>query len=130
MYSAETDTVSGVYRELKERLAKHGGGYHNPSVKFSSFNGTAKPGGSKYANLADGYEIYSTDNSLSLAVFPSANALVYLTDHVKDRAGNDVELVRGNDGGFAPGGAYEPKLEGHSWFISRLMSHALYHSGF
>ncbi|WP_157103688.1 hypothetical protein [Nocardia harenae] len=119
LYSAERATVDGIYQELRTRLARYGGGYHNASVKFSSFNGTRRPDGTKFSGLADGYEIYSTDNSRSLVLLPSNNALVYLsTENLK------------NDGGFGLGGDYEPGLEGHSWFVSRLMSHALFHSGF
>jgi hypothetical protein len=88
-------------------------------VKFSSFNGAAKPDGSKYVNLSDGYEIYSTGTTLGHSwCFPGTNALVYLSS----------ENLK-NDGGFGPGGSFEPGLEGHSWFVSRLMSHALLHSG-
>jgi hypothetical protein len=120
LYSAEPATVSNVYTELKNRLQKFGGGYHNPSVKFSAFNGARMPTGSaNYASLTDGYEIYSTDNSRSLAVLPSGNPLVYLSS----------ENIK-NPNGFPPGGDYSPNLEGHSWFVSRLFSHALFHSGF
>ncbi|MET4144849.1 hypothetical protein [Arthrobacter sp. UYCo732] len=119
LYSAEPATVASIYSELQNRLKKYGGGYQS-KVGFSSFNGKMRGDGSgKYANLSDGYEIYSTDNSRSLAVMPSGNALVYLSSD---------NLV--NPNGFATGGTYEPALEGHSWFISRLLSHALFHSGF
>lgn len=119
LYSAEPGTVSGVYQELIQRLKSHGGGYHNPSVKFSRFNGALRADGSRYSGLSDGYEIYSTDDSRSLVVFPSGNPLVYISSE-----------NLGNAGGFAPGKPYEPGLEGHSWFVSRLASHALFHSGF
>jgi hypothetical protein len=120
LYSAEPGTVANVYAELQSRLKQYGGGYHNPAVKFSDFNNTKTPDGStKYSGMSNGYEIYSTDNSRALVVLPSGNFLIYLsTENIK------------NDGGFQPGGDYEPNLEGHSWFVSRLMSHALYHSGF
>ncbi|MEC5181117.1 hypothetical protein [Arthrobacter sp. CG_A4] len=119
LYSAEPATVGSIYGELQTRLKKYGGGYQN-KVGFSSFNGKMRRDGSgKYANLSDGYEIYSTDGSRSLAVMPSGNALIYLSSD---------NLV--NPDGFAPGGTYEPGLEGHSWFISRLLSHAVFHSGF
>lgn len=120
LYSAEPDTVDGIYGELKERLKRHGGGYHRPGVAFSGFNGKPMPDGKQtHAGLMDGYEIYSTDNSRSLVVLPSHNAQVYLSTE---------KLV--NPRGFALGGDYEPGLEGHSWFVSRLQSHALFHSGF
>ena len=119
LYSAEPSTVFNIYTELKSRLQKYGGGYHNQTVPFSSFNKTPSSDGRSYANLSDGYEIYSTDNSRSLVVLPSNNSLVYLS----------TENIQ-NPQGFAPGGDYEPQLEGHSWFVSRLMSHALFHSGF
>ncbi|KNH16889.1 hypothetical protein ACU18_12030 [Arthrobacter sp. ZBG10] len=119
LYSSEPATVGAIYGELQTRLKNYGGGYQS-AVGFSSFNGKARRNGSgKYAGLSDGYEIYSTDNSRSLAVMPSGNALVYLSSE---------NLV--NPEGFAPGGTYEPGLEGHSWFVSRLLSHALFHSGF
>ena len=119
LYSAEPATVGSIYSELQTRLKKYGGGYQS-KVSFSSFNGKMRRDGSgQYANLSDGYEIYSTDDSRSLAVMPSGNALVYLSSD---------NLV--NPDGFAPGGTYEPGLEGHSWFISRLLSHAVFHSGF
>jgi hypothetical protein len=120
MYSAEPATVSNVYAELVKRLAKYGGGYHNSAAHFSAFNGTLMPDGkTPHDRLADGYEVYSTDNSRSLVVFPFSNALVYLSSD---------GIV--NPTGFAPGGSYEPTHEGHSWFVSRLQSHALFHSGF
>ena len=119
LYSAEPGTVVNIYAELKSRLQKYGGGYHNPSA-FSKFNKTPVPGGSSvFSSLSDGYEIYSTDNSRSLVVLPFNNSLVYLS----------TENIR-NPGGFRPGGDYEPDLEGHSWFVSRLQSHALFHSEF
>jgi hypothetical protein len=122
LYSAEPVTVANVYSELKPRLQKYGGGYHNPSVKFSSFNGTKMPGGSaNYAKLSDGYEIYSTDNSRSLAVLPSTNPFEYLV--------SDDENIQ-NPNGFLPGGDYAPAMQGHTWFVSRLFSHALFHSAF
>jgi hypothetical protein len=100
-------------------LKQYGNGYHNPAVKFRDFKDTTGPDGSKYSGLSNGYEIYSTDNSRALVVLPSGNFLIYLsTENLK------------NDGGFRPGGDYEPSLEGHSWFVSRLMSHALYHGAF
>jgi hypothetical protein len=119
LYSAETATVANIYSELKSNLQKYGGGYHNPAAAFSKFNKTAVPGTSSvYSGLSDAYEIYSTDNSRSLVALPSNNSLVYLsTENIK------------NSGGFQPGGDYEPDLEGHSWFVSRLQSHALFHSG-
>ena len=120
LYSAEPSTVANVYSELQDRLKRYGGGYHNPAVKFSDFNKTQKPDGSgQYSGLSDGYEIYSTDNSRSLVVLPSGNALVYLSS----------ENIQ-NAGGFQPGGDYEAGLEGHSWFLSCLQTHALFHSGF
>jgi hypothetical protein len=120
LYSAEPATVSSVYAELRDGLKRYGSGYHNKGVGFSAFNKTPKPDGSgAYSGLSDGYEIYSTDNSRSLVVLPFGNTLVYLS----------TENVR-NAGGFKPGGDYEPDLEGHSWFVSRLQSHALFHSGF
>jgi hypothetical protein len=120
LYSAEPITVSSVYAELQDRLQRYGGGYHNKAVGFSTLNKTPKPDGSSvYAGLSDGYEIYSTDNSRSLVVLPSGNALVYLS----------TENIQ-NAGGFRLGGDYEPALEGHSWFVARLQSHALFHSGF
>ncbi|MFI8976613.1 hypothetical protein ACIGO9_27260 [Nocardia asteroides] len=119
LYSAEPATVADVRAELRTRLTKYGGGYHNPAVPFARFNGVRRPDGTTFSGLTDGYEIYSTDNSRSLVVLPSNNSLVYLsTENIK------------NDGGFGPGGSYEPGLEGHSWFVARLMSHALFHSGF
>jgi hypothetical protein len=120
LYSAEPATVANIYAELKTRLKTYGGGYHNDSVKFSAFNGTSmSPGSASYSGLTDGYEIYSTDNSRSLAVLPSNNPLVYLSS----------ENIK-NPNGFRTGGDYAPNLEGHSWFVSRLFSHALFHSGF
>jgi hypothetical protein len=120
LYSAEPDTVGGIYAELKERLKRYGGGYDRAGVPFSGFNGKAMPGGKQtYAGLMDGFEIYSTDNSRSLVVLPSGNAEVYLSSE-----------KLGNPRGFGFGGDYEPGLEGHSWFVSRLQSHALFHSGF
>jgi hypothetical protein len=120
LYSAEPGTVGSVYAELQERLKRYGGGYHNKNVGFSAFNKTPKTDGSgAYAGLSDGYEIYSTDNSRSLVVLPFGNPLVYLS----------TENIQNADG-FKPGGDYEPALEGHSWFIARLQSHALFHSGF
>jgi hypothetical protein len=119
LYSSEPATVASIYAELRDRLRRYGGGYHNPSVSFSTFNGKPRRGGSgNYAGLTDGYEIYSTDNSRSLVVLPGGNAEVYLS----------TENLR-NPNGFPPGGDYEPTLEGHSWFVSRLYSHALFHSG-
>lgn len=119
LYSAEPGTVRNVYAELQERLKRHGGGYHNALVPFAAFNGKQKADGSgTYARLQDGYEIYSTDNSRSLAVLPSGNALVYMSK----------ENIRNKDG-VQFGGDFEPQLEGHSWFVSRLQSHALFHSG-
>jgi hypothetical protein len=120
LYSAEPATVAAVYSELQERLKRYGGGYHNSSVPFSRFNKTAKPDGSgTFSGLSDGYEIYSTDNSRCLVVLPFGNARFYLSSE-------NIE----NPGGFKPGGDYEPWLEGHSWFVSRLQTHALFHSGF
>ncbi len=120
LYSAEPVTVSGVYTELQDHLKRYGGGYHNKAVGFSAFNKSPKSDGSGvYQDLSDGYEIYSTDNSRLLVVLPSGNALVYISD----------ENLR-NAAGFPLGGDYEPDLQGHSWFISRLQSHALFHSGF
>ena len=120
LYSAEPTTVANIYAELRDRLKRHGGGYHNPAAPFSAFNGKPRREGSgNYAGLTNGYEIYSTDNSRSLVVLPHGNPQVYLsTEHIV------------NPSGFAPGGDYEPDLEGHSWFVSRLYTHALLHSGF
>lgn len=124
LYSAEPATVSSVYQELKDGLRTHGGGYHAPSVKLSGFNGATRTDGkSKYAGLSDGYEIYSTDNARSLVVLPNTNPVMYLSSHDHK---SDIK----NDAGFEPGSPYEPGLEGHSWFVSRLQSHALFHSGF
>lgn len=120
LYSAEPATVANIYAELRDRLKRYGGGHHNAAVPFSSFNGKPRSGGSgNYAGLTNGYEIYSTDNSRSLVVLPNGNPAVYIsTDNIV------------NPNGFPPGGAYEPELEGHSWFVSRLFTHALFHSGF
>jgi hypothetical protein len=120
LYSAEPDTVRSVYAELQDQLKRYGGGYHNKAVGFTAFNKTPKPDSSGvYSGLIDGYELYSTDNSRSLVLLPSINAHIYLLED---------NLV--NAGGFRFGGDYEPDLHGHSWFISRLQTHALFHSGF
>ncbi|MEV6931691.1 hypothetical protein AB0M46_45365 [Dactylosporangium sp. NPDC051485] len=116
----EAQAPAGIYAELRDRLRRYGGGYHNPAAGFSAFNGKPRPGGSgTYAGLSDGYEIYSTDNSRSLVAMPAGNSEVYLS----------TENLR-NPNGFPPGGDYEPALEGHSWFVSRLFTHAIFHSGF
>jgi hypothetical protein len=43
LYSAEPDTVAGIYTELQDRLRRYGGGYHNPAARFSQFNGGSSP---------------------------------------------------------------------------------------
>jgi hypothetical protein len=95
------------------------GGSENPKVPFSSFNGKKAPDGGDLNRLADGYEIYSTDNSRLLACLPSVNARAYLSSE---------GLTKPN--GFHYDEPFDPALEGHTWFVSRLVSHALFHSHF
>lgn len=119
IYSAEKDVLSAVYAELRRNLAATGGG----DVKvgsFKRFNGKLSDGKAKlrFSGLEDGYELYSNDNSRILVVLPLANFLKYL------------DQVSPNPGGIDPNPAFEPGLQGHSWFVSRLFSHALFHSGF
>jgi hypothetical protein len=119
LYSAEPGTVGFIRSELQERRKRYGGGYENPRVPFSSFNGRKTPDGVEVNKLDDGYEIYSTDNSRLLACLPSVNARAYLSS----------EGLKNNNG-FHYDEPFDPALEGHSWFISRLVSHALFHSHF
>jgi hypothetical protein len=119
LYSAEPATVEFLRAELHDRLRKYGGGYENPRVAFSSFNGGKAPDGVSLSGLLDGFELYSTDNSRLLACLPSGNARVYLSTENK-----------GNEHGFHPDEAFETVMEGHTWFVSRLLSHALFHSRF
>lgn len=117
LYSSEPGTIEFLRVELADRLRKYGGGYSNPRVAFSSFNSTKAPDGVLLAGLSDGFEMYSTDNSRSLACLPFGNPRVYLSS----------ENIK-NDHGFHPDEEFEPNLEGHTWYVSRLFSHALFHS--
>jgi hypothetical protein len=119
LYSAEPTTIEFLRAELRDRLRKYGGGYQSPRIAFSSFNGTKAPDGISLSGLLDGFELYSTDNSRILACLPSGNARVYLSS----------ENIR-NDHGFHFDEAFETFMEGHTWFVSRLLSHALFHSRF
>lgn len=114
MYSAEHTTIEFLRAELANRLRHYGGGYSNPRVPFSAFNGAKAPDGIPFAKLEDGFELYSTDNSRSLACLPLVNSRVY-----------DVDK---NPHGFHPDELFETNLKGHSWYVSRLFSHALFHS--
>jgi hypothetical protein len=96
-----------------ERKAQHG---HAREIARAFHSRTAAIPDMDDAGLDDGYEISSGDNPRSLVVFPLTNSFKY------------EEYVF--PGGFRPGAAYEPELEGHSWFVSRLLSHALFHSNF
>lgn len=117
LYSSEPGTIEFLRAELADRLRKYGGGYSNPRVAFSSFNGAKAPDGVSFAGLTDGFEFYSTDNSRSLACLPFGNPRVYLSS----------ENIK-NDHGFHPDETFETVLEGHTWYVSRLFSHALFHS--
>lgn len=117
LYSSEPATIEFVRAELADRLRKYGGGYSNRRVAFSSFNGAKALDGVTLAGLIDGFELYSTDNSRSLACLPFGNPRVYLS----------TENIR-NDYGFHPDKTFETNLEGHTWYVSRLLSHALFHS--
>jgi hypothetical protein len=121
LYCAETDTVAFVRDELNQNLKKYGGGYINPKVPVSSFNGIKAPDGVTLADLRDGFEYYSTDNSRILASLPLQCPRIYLQ--------SDDQYIH-NDGGFHPDETYETALQGHSWYVSRLLSHALFHSHF
>jgi hypothetical protein len=119
LYSGEPATVEFLRAELHDGLRKYGGGYENPNVPFSSFNGGKAPDGVSLSGLMNGFELYSTDNSRLLACLPFGNSRVYLSS----------ENIK-NDHGFHPDEAFETFMEGHTWFISRLLSHALLHSQF
>jgi len=111
IYSAYPNSVSFIASELK--MKKHEENF----AKFSSFNGKLdRTGKAKYSGLSDGYEIYSADASISLVCIPTNNFWVYL-DETK------------NSGGFVIDDNYMSDV-GHSWFVSRLQTHALFHSGF
>lgn len=117
LYSSEPSTIKFLRTELADRLRKYGGGYSNSRVAFSLFNGTTAPDGVLLTGLSDGFEMYSTDNSRSLACLPFSNPRVYLSS----------ENIK-NDHGFHPDESFETNLEGHTWYVSRLFSHALFHS--
>lgn len=111
IYSAYPNSVSFITSELK--MSKH----EQNLAKFSSFNNQSdRSGNSKYSGLSDGYEIYNADASMSLVCVPTNNFLVYL-DETK------------NSGGFVIDDNYMSDV-GHSWFLTRMQTHALFHSGF
>ena len=109
IYSAYS-AVSPIQAELKR------GKYEENMAIFSDFNDKPDKLGGTYKNLSDGYEIYNGDKSISL-VYISINNFSHYLDDIK------------SPGGFA---VYDNYLEdvGHSWFVRRLQTHSLYHSGF
>lgn len=111
IYSAYPNSVSFIANELKMKK------YEENVAKFSSFNGKPdRTGKTKYSGLSNGYEIYSADASISLVCIPTNNFWVYL-DETK------------NPDGFVIDDNYMSGV-GHSWFVTRLQTHALFHSGF
>jgi hypothetical protein len=120
IYSSELDTVMAIAEELRKRP------HEEHLANFSSFNNKPdrnnKPDINKktgiYLNLSPGYEIYRDEKSISLVVVPNKNFFHYLEE-------------MGNPNGFYVDDNYDLKGDqGHSWFVSRLQSHSIFHSGF
>ena len=113
IYSAYS-SVSNITQSL-ERL-----GSQKRIGRFSLFNNDPKNplnAASPYSGLIDGYEIYSPDYSVSVVYIPYQNFAIYL-EEIK------------NAKGFQFDDKYLANDIGHSWFLRRLQSHSLYHSGF
>ncbi len=110
IYSAYSTAIELIRAELKRSR------YDENLAIFSAFNDKPDKAGGTYSNLSDGYEIYNADKSISVVSIPIKNFAHYLDD-IK------------SPGGFA---VYDNYLEdvGHSWFVRRLQTHSLYHSGF
>jgi len=118
LYSAEPPSVSRIKAEMLLS-----GTYFE--ANFQQFNGKTI-NGVLYKRLQNGYEIYSKDKSISLLMLPSINFKVYLTEH--NNKGEDI--VHENKNGFDPDNKHELNMEGHTWFVSRLLGHSLFHSDF
>lgn len=114
IYSAYPAECTMIAQELRKQTHKE------VSAPFARFNGKLdRNSKEKYGGLANGYEIYNEDKSTSLVTIPIGNFVDYGADQPK------------NPNGFYITDAYRlQEMNGHSWFIERLQSHALFHSGF
>ncbi|MEO6687262.1 MAG: hypothetical protein ABIN24_14925 [Dyadobacter sp.] len=111
IYSAYPSALLPICNKIKR------GKFEEILAAFTSFNGKNDKVRGKYFGLINGYEIYNEDKSISLVSLPVGNFLHYL-DETR------------NPGGFGVKDHYSIIDDGHSWFLSRLQTHALYHSNF
>jgi len=111
IYSAYSQAVQPIATELRR-------GVHDENpAPFAAFNNKPDKAGDVYSNLSNGYEIYNVDKSISLVLVPINNFYHYL---------DDIE----SPGGFGIDDNYLKGDVGHSWFIRRLQTHSIFHSGF
>lgn len=119
IYSSEADAVQLIAANLREKP------HEEYPAKFIDFNGKSDRANNPdkvnkkgfYSGLLNGYEIYSAERSISLVLVPQTNFFRYMNNKF-------------NAGGFYVDDNYAVGDQGHSWFVSRLQTHSIFHSGF